>query len=75
MRAEKEGVDSSGLAAKGGRLSMAQFGLWRFLSQGWMDREGLWKKTGLSLLQRKSVRAIAPQLLFRAVIRFRYLGN
>jgi hypothetical protein len=25
-------------------LSMAQFGLWRFLSQGWMNMRGLWKK-------------------------------
>jgi hypothetical protein len=43
MRAEKAAVDSPGLAAMRGRLSMAQFGLWRFLSQGWMDRGGLWK--------------------------------
>jgi len=43
MRAEKAEEDSSGLAAMLVRLSMAQFGLWRFLSQGWMDRGGLWK--------------------------------
>jgi len=48
MRAEKAEEDSPGLAAMRGRLSMAQFGLWRFLSQGWMDREGLWKNSGHS---------------------------
>jgi hypothetical protein len=28
----------------GGLLGMSQFGLWRFLSQGWMNRCGLWKR-------------------------------
>jgi hypothetical protein len=59
LRQDKDFMGRQGLTGKAGwrgrrgfRCSCAdfwacpQFGLWRFLSKGWMSQGGLWKKKG-----------------------------
>lgn len=59
VRAAAVARSSLGRVLLGGLLGMSQFGLWRFLSQGWMNMGGVWKAVenpGLG-------RAPSPQML------------